>query len=91
VADTNTVSTAAMAALTTALLNEGAYYDESHELGITRERDMNVVRELVGLLADVTVREWNGAAERFRSYRGTLPCGLRLDVITVASAERIEL
>jgi hypothetical protein len=40
-------------------------------------------RALLGVLRDVTAHEWSGeTGDKYRTYRGVLPCGLALYLLT---------
>lgn len=62
------------------------------ELGIY-PHDRATAAALVALLADASVVEWDGdSGIPRRSYQGTLPSGLRLDIVTDRDlVEEIEL
>lgn len=77
---TKTMGPAAQAAIVEALMfgtcREG-------ELTITLPHRRSTIVELVDALTDVYAEEWEGeTGTPYRSYRGRLPCGLRLDIIT---------
>jgi hypothetical protein len=76
------MSNAAQAAIFAAVQYAGAFVDG--QLTISHPHRRETVEELVRLMSDVEVEEWASAYEDYRSYRGRLRSGLRLDVITIA-------
>ena len=80
-----------------ALTRRGSYNDGI--LNIVGADEPDTVAQLIAMMTDVTVDEWTsegwgaaGTGSDYWSYRGTLPCGLRLDVTTRAEdMERVEV
>lgn len=79
-ASTTKMGSAAQAAIIEALM-AGRISDG--ELAIVHPHRRPTIVELVEALTDVYAEEWEGeTGTPYRSYRGRLPCGLRLDIIT---------
>lgn len=83
------VSSAAQAALTTALLDPHGYaphgYAGAAVLIVTWAHREDTVRDLLGLLPDVMLAEQLAGGRRI--WVGTLPCGLRLRIVTDLDVE----
>jgi hypothetical protein len=79
------VQEAAAAALVQALtdLHRYSYWRDEPALQVHGLSE-KTTRAVLALLTDVTVEEWDGptSGEGYRTYRGTLPCRLRVEVIT---------
>jgi hypothetical protein len=83
--DTARLTPAAAKALVDALLRPSSYTFWSARPAL----DLHAVpeataRALLALLTGVTAEEWDGpeTGTGYRTYRGTLPCGLALEVTT---------
>lgn len=73
----------AKAALVRALLKENAF--DGKTLEITWPHDRETVKALIALMSDVTIEDWAATpmeGQAYRQYSGTLPSGLRLDIVT---------
>ena len=83
--DTARIAPAALKALVEALLRRSSYTSWSPRPVLeVYAWSETPARALLALLADVTAEEWDGpdSGAGYRTYRGTLPCGLPLEVIT---------
>jgi len=79
-ASTTKMGPAAQAAVVEALMTSSC---RDGELTIVMPHRRATIVELVEALTDVYAEEWEGeTGTPYRSYRGRLPCGLRLDIIT---------
>lgn len=70
------------AAIAMAAMSRGNF--SGNHLEITQPHDHETYVALVAALTDVQITEWDGpeSGTQYRSYRGQLPSGLRLDIIT---------
>lgn len=84
-AKTTTLTQAARDALTRALMDVTAYRWWSDKPDLTLHAvSTAVTRALLAVLTDTTAVEWDGqeGGLPYRTYRGTLPCGLSLEIVT---------
>lgn len=83
--DSHRLAPAASRALVDALLHRSSYSFWSDRPALVLHAVTEpVVRALLAVLVGVTVEEWDGptSGDGFRTYRGVLPCGLPLELVT---------